>query len=614
MRSWIAVFLALAGTQGSGLPGQGFTDILPTSGIVIPTNPTAYLGRAPCFGDFDRDGDQDLVFATGPGHNFLYFRNDGSGSFTDLTATCGLGLCPQAKACVAGDVDNDGDLDLYVAVLWSPNQLFLNDGLGVFTPALNAGGAAGPGGSLTASFGDYDRDGWLDLYVGNYQDALGTPQPNSLFHNNGDGTFTDATASTGAADAGLALVAFFHDYNDDGWPDIFVGNDKGYQPTLPKDTTYRNNGDGTFTDVGIAINTHFGIGAMGADFVDAFNDGGWDIFVSNTQNGHLFHVWNPAIGSYTEDAAFYGVAAFIEGWAANFLDYDNDGWQDLHVAHINGPNHLYRNPGAPVGQTAWTEVGVGLGLGLTGPQYSAAIVDIDDDGRLDVFESRPYQSCLLMRNTVSAGNWLKVETEGTVSNRDGIGARILVTTGGVTQRQTVRSGTGYISNSDLRCHFGLGSATQADRLEIAWPSGQHQLLLNVPANQILHVREPRLSLGAAPVVGTSPALQLSIPGDGSRPYAMLLALGAAPGLPLPDGRLIPLNLDVLASLTLAPGNPILPGSLGVLDPLGAASSPFVIPGLPGLIGLSVTAAAISADPLAPSGIRNILGPFLIQFE
>jgi hypothetical protein len=353
---------------------------------------------------------------------------------------------------------------------------------------------------------------------------------------------------------------------------------------------------------------------MGADFVDAFNDGGWDVFVSNTQDGHLFHVWNPATASYTENAAFYGLAAFIEGWAANFLDFDNDGWQDLHVAHINGPNHLYRNPGTPVGQTAWTEVGVGLGLGITGPQYSAAIVDFDDDGRLDVFNSRPYQPCLLMRNAVSAGNWLKVETEGTVSNRDGIGARILVTAGGVSQRQTVRSGTGYISNSDLRCHFGLAVASQAERVEILWPSGQRQLLLNVAANQILHVKEPRLSLAAPPVLGTSPALQLSIPTDASLPYAMLLALDSSPGLPLPDGRLIPLNLDILAQLTLAPGNPVLPGSLGLLGALGQASSLFVIPGIPGLLGLSVTAAAISADPLAPSGIRNILGPYRIQFE
>lgn len=598
------------------LPAQGFVDASTATGVTLPPSTTSLFGRGVCFGDFDGDGDQDLIAPEGPpslsnpGPVIRFYRNNGAGGFL-LESGNSLGPCGQSNACVAADIDNDGDLDVYLCNAWAPNQLFVNDGTGSFTEIGAAAGVAYPGGSYTASFGDYDRDGFVDLYVGNWQYAQGGNEPNLLYRNNGDNTFTDVTQQAGVANLGLTFTAVFHDYDDDGWPDIFVGNDKGYVPSMPENTTYRNNGDGTFTDVGASIQTDLGMGSMGSDFTDVFNDGGWDIFVSNTEAGHVFHEWDPAAGAYQENAGTYGLSAFVEGWAVNFLDHDNDGRQDLYVTHSYTANHLYRNTGF---QTPWPETAVALGADVTGTKYTTAVVDYDDDGRMDIFQPRTFANSIFLRNTVPAGNWLKVATTGTVSNRSGIGAKVSVTVGGVTQRQQVRTGTGFLCGNDLRCHFGLGQAAAADRVSIWWPSGVTQVFESVPANQVLVAVEPALSLDAPPLTGTSVQLQVDAPGDGGNPYVTLLTGSTEPGTPLPDGRVVPATLDPLALLTLQPGNPFLPAPAGVLDAAGSGATALVIPAFPGLQGVTVHAAGATLDAAFPSGVRTLLPPLPITLQ
>ncbi|MAG56983.1 MAG: hypothetical protein CMJ83_11870 [Planctomycetes bacterium] len=596
------------------LCAQGFVEITTTAGLVLPGSPVGTLGRGPCIADFDGDGDQDVVFPALAAQPIRHFRNDGNNVFTDVTGVTGLENAPtESHAAVAADIDNDGDLDLFVTAAWTANKLFINDGTGNFTEDATSRGVDAPSsGCFSASFGDYDRDGWIDLYIGNWQAITGGGEANILYRNTGNGYFVDVTTAAGCGDIGLTFTGIWHDYDEDGWPDLFVGNDKGYYPGNQPDTTYRNNGNGTFTDVGTAINTQFAIGAMGADFTDAFNDGGWDIFVSNTSAGHLLHVWNPTTQIYDEQATLYGVVANVEGWAVNFLDYDNDGWQDLYIVHSGNRNHLYRNPGPTGG--AWTDVAASVGADIWGVQYTSAIGDLDNDGRIDLVLPDPFYAGRVLRNTVVGGNWIRLRTVGTQSNRDGIGAVVEVTTGTNTQRQTVRCGHGYLGGHDLRVHFGLGTATVADRIKITWPSGQTQILTNVASNQTHVVTEPNLVLQSLPTVGTTSSLSLTSPWDQNQAYAMVLTFSPSPGIPLPDGRIVPANPDWLFWYTLLPGNGLLPQGAGVLSAQGAATSALIIPGDPALVGLTVWTTAVTGNPAAPSAVAGIAGPLPVTFQ
>ena len=609
--AWVMILLAIVPC----LPAQGFLDATFNANINLPPDYGADLGRGPCWGDFDGDDDLDMVFPAGGGSPIYYYRNNGLGTFADVSATSGLGNSPtRPKACVAADIDNDGDRDLFLAAQFERNRLYINDGSGVFTEEATARGVEFTTmNTFTASFGDYDRDGWVDLYIGNYTGTGAFGQPNQLMRNTGGGYFMDVAPAAGVADTGLCFTGIFHDYNDDGWPDIFVGNDKGWYPFLAPDTTYRNNGDGTFTDVGVAVNTRFGIGAMGSDCTDVFNDGGWDIFVSNTNAGHLFHVWNPATQLYDELAAFHGVAAYSEGWATNFFDYDNDGWQDLLVVHSFDPNHLYRNPGLAGG--TWTNVAPSLGCGIpNATKYTSAIGDFDNDGRVDILIPMDYQPGVLLRNTVNGGNWVRFKLEGTVSNRSAIGARVAITVGGVTQRQTVRTGHGYIGGHDLRLHFGVGGATTVDSVSISWPSGHTQILTGLATNQDHAILEPVLYANGTPTTGSTLPLQLLSTQEPNAAFLVGLSGSATTGLPLGDGRTAPIDLDALLTYTSMPGNGVLPTPGGNLNSAGAASIPVQVPGLPALSGLTVYAAAVTGNPAAPLGIASVIGPLPLTIQ
>ena len=606
---WLTGFLGVLGFVAQP-PAQTFVDVTSTSGISnVPPSPSAY-GNGMCCADYDGDGDVDVVIPGPGGSPIQYFRNDGQMTFTELTGQTGLGSATTPHGVGTADIDNDGDPDILIGNALSPLQLFINDGSAQFTEEAIARGLVSQTSVYGITFGDYDRDGWLDIYLGN-RDAAGVIEDNILYRNVGQGSFTDVTTSAGASNLGLTCAAAFIDYNEDGWPDIFCANDKGY--LYLANTILHNNGDGTFTDLGAELGVAQEMDSMGVDFVDVFNDGGMDIYVSDTIPNHLFLQWDPASGIYFDDTYTHNLAGGGFGWAVNWLDFDNDGWQDLHVVQSQNLNLLFRNPAAPASaQAGWLELAGPLNMSPAYKQFTALIADLDDDGRVDIINRysayplfQPPTGCSVHQNTVAGGNWLRFLPRGAASNRDGLGARIEVVTGNQRQRQYVRSGTGYLSGNDRRVHFGMGNATQADRVEVFWPSGQVQVLENIATNQTFEVIEPAFQLTGPATVGGTTTLALSVQGEGALPYAMVLSFSETPRTLLPDGRELPVLLDTLSGHTIIPGNALLPNSMGLLNPSGQAASALVIPGQPALTGLVMFATAATFNPPGFPDVRTI---------
>ena len=610
VRSCVHICLVTLLAAGGG--SQGFVDVTATAGIQNVPYSTGTFGSGLCCADFDGDGDVDVVVPGPGGSPIQYFRNNGGMSFTDLTGQAlGMGNGNDPRPVVAADIDNDGDPDVLVGNWRAPLQLFINDGTATFTEEALARGLLTQSALFSISFGDYDRDGWLDIYLGNREFmSTSSGEANILYRNLGQGYFVEA-AGANADHNGLTYAAPFFDYNDDMWPDIICANDKGALGV--PNTVLHNNGDGTFTDVGAQINANQVMDGMGADFVDVFNDGGSDVYISDTPTAHLFLRWDPGAASYVDDTFTYNLWGGGLAWGVNWLDYDNDGWQDLHVVQINTPNLLYRNPRQPAAlQVPWMDEAFAMGMSLSYTQFTAMIADLDDDGRLDIINRHQLNvffpaadGCTVHQNQTSNANWLRFLPRGVVSNRDGLGAKIAVVTGSLRQQQHVRSGTGYLSGSDRRVHFGMSANTHADRVEITWPSGQFQVLENVPVNQTLEVVEPSFLLSAPATVGGTTSLDLSVQGEAGLPYGMVLSFSNSPPTPLPGGRVLPLQLDALSGYTIVPGNALLTNPLGLLGSGGQAISPLVIPSLPALTGLVMYATAATFDPPGFPAVRTL---------
>ena len=496
--------------------------------------------------DYDNDGSLDLYIVNGSSirqlknpaptkespRNYL-FHNNGNGTFTDVTVSAGAQGGRWGQGVAAADYDNDGFVDLFVTN-FGPNLLYRNNGDGTFSDASRSAGVSG--GTLWgvgAAFADYDRDGDLDLYVVGYIDfdiyhppSPRQPQcqyrgttigacgprglkgaPDKLFRNNGDGTFTDVTAAAGVTDQGLryGFSVAFEDFNGDEWPDIFVANDS------TPNYLYLNQGDGTFEEVAVMVGVAYNQEGleqsdMGIAVGDVDNDGWTDLFVTtfSDDNYTLFH--NDGEALFTDISYPSGLGEptipFL-GWATFFLDYNNDGWKDLFC--VNGhlypevdelfPDMSYRQPSqlfANTGNGRFREVSAEVGLRSL-PLRSgrgAAVGDYDNDGDPDIcivnIDDRP---TLLRNDGGNQGHWLQIKTVGTVSNRDGIGARVKVVAGSKTQYDRVRTGGSYLSTSDIRLRFGLGDQGKADLVEIHWPSGNVDRITDVPANQLLVVQE-----------------------------------------------------------------------------------------------------------------------------
>jgi enediyne biosynthesis protein E4 len=448
--------------------------------------------------------------------NHLY-RNNGDGTFTDVTAQAGVPGTGYGVGVTVGDYDNDGYEDIYVTN-WNSSVLYHNNGNGTFTDVTEKAGVNNHHFGTGTVFFDYDRDGKLDLYVGNYlkfdpnakrefYSAEGFPGPldyegdaDRLFHNNGDGTFTDVSAKAGIDNPlGRAMGVTVGDYDNDGWPDVYVAND------TMESYLYHNNRDGTFTNVAQDVNVAFGANgeatsAMNPIFGDYDNDGWQDIFVSDMRYHRLFH--NPGGKGFFLDTTVETGVAQVSGqyvaWGDGFFDFDNDGWKDLFV--INGGLHwlvpmedsLLRNNG----NSTFTDVSSKAGGYFLTKKIGrgGCFADYDNDGYLDAFIiALGGQGILLHNNPPPLGkrnHWLTLRLVGTKSNRDGFGARLEAITPDSHQSIDAVSENGYLSQGDPRPHFGLGKNTEVTKLVIYWPSGIVQTLQHVKADQILTVKEP----------------------------------------------------------------------------------------------------------------------------
>ncbi len=481
--------------------------------------------------DYNNDGLLDLYVVSGryvdgvtkfskpdgiEATNHLY-RNNGDGTFTDVTAEAGVGGKGFGMGVTVGDYDNDGYEDIFVTN-WGSSILYHNNGNGTFTDVTAKAGVENPHFGTGAAWIDYDRDGKLDLFVGNYlkfdpnakreyfsADAFPGPldyegDADRLFHNNGDGTFTDVSHKAGIDNPlGRAMGVTVGDYDNDGWPDIYIAND------TMESYMYHNNHDGTFTNVAPDVNTAFGANgeatsAMNPIFGDYDNDGWQDLFVSDMRYHRLFHNPGPK-GFWLDTTVETGVAA-VSGqyvaWGDGFYDYDNDGWKDLFI--VNGGLHwlipmedsLLRNNGDSTFTDVSSQAGSYFQFKKVG--RGACFGDYDNDGYMDAFiVVLGGKGILLHAKPPASGprnHWLTLKLVGTRSNRDGFGARLEALAGDLHQYVEAASENGYLSQGDPRPHFGLGQHTEVDKLIIHWPSGTEQVLEHVKADQILTVKEP----------------------------------------------------------------------------------------------------------------------------
>lgn len=493
------------------------TDQAGLGGVTIPARSCGNDAAGAAWADVNGDGNLDLYVPSrsGPSHLFM---NDGTGHFIDQAAARGVANDGSSAAGASfADYDNDGDPDLYVAAN-GINRLYQNDGSGHFVDVAAHAGVADGGDGSSASWGDYDNDGNVDLYVANYADCAGGVQPvdydyDKLFHNNGDGTFTDVTSlldkdlGTGVdgSTLGAGFQAAWFDYNNDGRQDLYLANDY-FGKSPDKNHLWLNSGpagDGTwsFQDVSVASGTGYSMNAMGIAVGDYNRDGYLDLALPNIESNRLLK--NNHDGTFSDVAADAGVGRPSQKveqrsitWAGTFADFNLDGWEDLYfsagsIAPIEPqPNELFVND----------HNGKFLDLSATsraddaGVTRGAAFADYNGDGRMDIYELDLGGTPHLLENVTPKGgmHWLEVDTVGRKSNRDGCGARITTRIGGRPLTREVFCGSESLSSgNDPTVHIGLGSATNVSKLTIKWPSGKRQVLHDVKADRRMIVTEPK---------------------------------------------------------------------------------------------------------------------------
>ena len=539
----IAVSLTLLLAPSAGFSQRiEFRDITAEAGIHFVHNNAAFgkkwlpetLGAGCAFIDYDNDGYPDILLVNGedwPGHakapsTLKLYHNNHDGTFTDVTRKAGLAVSMFGMGVAVGDYDNDGFDDLFITAL-GQSRLFHNNGNGTFTDVTKSAGLWGPNElSTSAAWVDYDRDGKLDLVVANYvqwspqsdiyctldgaHKSYCTPESYKgvsarIWHNLGGGKFEDATQKSGLYDPtskslGIAIL----DYNGDGWPDILLANDT--QPNK----LYLNKQSGRFEEKAVAAGIAFsedGVAraGMGVDAADYDRSGRPSLMITNFANQMLSLYHNEGNGLFVDEAPRSEVGRntlVTLGFGCFFFDYDNDGWPDIFVAdgHIENeiervqkrvfyaePPHLFRNLGAG----RFQEVTERMGPAFASPKVArgAAYADIDNDGALDVLVTTNGGRPWLFHNEGGTNHSVRVKLVGTKSNRDGIGAVVEVTADGAKQWQMLRSGSSYLSQSELVLTFGLGAATKADAIEIHWPSGAVEKIASTPAGQTLTVQE-----------------------------------------------------------------------------------------------------------------------------
>ncbi len=540
--------------EGAAFP-VSFVDVAARAGLTEPIiygglEQKKYIietnGSGVAFLDYDNDGWVDILllngtrlegFPKGKEPTLRLYRNQRNGSFTDATAKAGLRQVGWASAICAGDYDNDGHEDFYLTY-WGQNALYRNNGNGTFTDTTQKAslGTTGTRWGSGCTFVDYDRDGKLDLFVANYLkfDLETAPEPgkgpnctwkgipvncgpkglptdtNLLYHNNGDGTFMDVSDKSGIArvTGRYSMTAITTDFNNDGWPDIYVACDS------TASTLYRNNRDGTFTDVSLETGTAYNEdgqaqAGMGVAIGDYNGDGFLDIFKTHFADD-LPILYKNNGREFFEDAsreAGFDHTRYVE-WGTGFADFNNDGWPDIMIVTGNvypeveklfkeyphrSPRLLYQN----LGNGSFKEVTTQSGPGVLTAKSSrgSAFGDYDNDGDVDALVMNMNEPPLLLRNEYitkqsrETNNWLKVKLIGTKSNRSAIGARVQVKSSQHQQTQEVTSQSSYYSHNDLRLHFGLGPSAKPVQLEIRWPNGETETVKDIPVNQIVKIKE-----------------------------------------------------------------------------------------------------------------------------
>jgi enediyne biosynthesis protein E4 len=554
VRNTITTFLALVIAAAIGsllvqarqqdMPVR-FTNIAAEAGIKFKhengASPQKYMPETMAGGsiifDFNNDGWPDLFFVNGgsftdkqkaAGARHGLYRNNKDGTFTDVSASSGIGVSGFGMGACSADYDNDGWPDLYVTS-FGGNKLYHNNGNGTFTDVTEKAGVGSQLWSASCAFGDVDNDGHVDLFVTNYVDFSVTNNkfcvfsgdtrvychPNVynglsdiLYHNNGDGKFSDVSKQSGIyRTTGKGLGVVIGDYDGDGWPDIYVAND-----SVPN-FLFHNKGKGVFEEVGLLAGVAVSgdgqpLAGMGTDMGDIDGDGLLDIFVTNLdrQTHSLYRNLGKGLFANITFESGVGEATLpFVGFGALFFDYDND--MDLDLAIANGDVidnvSMFRDSTSYEqrklllqndGKGKFKDVGPssGPGFALKKPGRSLSVGDIDNDGDLDLLVGNVGQTPDLLRNDGgNKRNSLMIRTVGSKSNRDGIGARLKLTVGGKVLLREVKAGSSYLSQSDMRVHFGMGQAAHAERLEIRWPSGAVEALQDIEANQILTVTEGR---------------------------------------------------------------------------------------------------------------------------
>ena len=544
-----------------------FTDVTAQAGIHFQHNSGAFgkkylpetMGSGACFLDYDNDGWQDILIVNSmdwPAHKSgksypALYHNNKDGTFTDVTRQAGLAVEMYGMGCAVGDFDNDGFDDVYITSVGG-SHLFRNLGNGKFADVTSKAGVSDPGFATSAIWFDYDNDGKLDLFVSHYVEwsldkdqycsldgknkSYCTPEAYkgesvTLFHNKGNGVFENVTSRAGLHDPtakslGIAML----DYDDDGWMDLFVANDT--QPNK----LYHNNHDGTFTDNAVLLGVAYGESGtkragMGADAGDYDHSGRQGLLVGNFTNEGMALYHNDGSGLFSDQSSSSGVgAASMKSltFGGLFFDYDLDGWLDIfaangHVADdisVMQPTvqyaevpHLFHNKGNGKFEDVASRLGPALRRPVVG--RGAAYGDFDNDGDLDLLLTSNNGPARLLRNDNGNKNdMLKIKTVGTRSNRDGIGAKVTLTTNkNVRQFAMVKSGSSYLSQSELPLTFGLGKPEEGKivSLEIVWPSGRKERLTAIKPNQFITLQEGKGIVSAQPIVFSPPAPQSAPP-------------------------------------------------------------------------------------------------------